>query len=155
MVRSTNYRGDVKITFPVANRQVVLAPNSLVCQMRYGPARWFFYVTFLWLLTWPVLWVWTRRWDVVDARFQTVEGVEGRWVDRWGWVVTRMVRQRRSKRDPLTDDNLRWIECHEIMSDEERDRRSNVGGIQGWFGGFLSRIGDVRENSGEWGVHDW
>jgi hypothetical protein len=67
MVRATNYRGQVRVRFPLENRSVVLAPDNWVCRVRYGWYRWIFYLTFLWLLTWPVLWLFTKRWDTIDA----------------------------------------------------------------------------------------
>ncbi|KAF8243197.1 hypothetical protein K440DRAFT_76967 [Wilcoxina mikolae CBS 423.85] len=125
IIRSTNYRGNVSVSFPVSSRSVVVTPDNLVCRLRYGWYRWVFYLSFLWVITWPILWLGTKRWDVVDAMFDVRPGAEKDWVDRWGWVVMRLVRQKRrcSLKDAFTPENLRWVETHELAVEAEREER--------------------------------
>jgi hypothetical protein len=148
MVRSTNYQGKLDIRFTVENRSVVLSPDNWVCRVRYGWARWLFYLSFLWILTWPVLWLFTKRWNVVDAVYQCDANAEREWVDRWGWVITCLVRKRRQQCTPLTPANLRWLECHEVEEQQRLEaRRANRGtGFWGW----LRSLGESFEG-GSWG----
>ena len=70
LVRSTNYRGHLNITFPITNRRVRV--YSPCWQNRYREkwwVRWFFYLTFLWIFSWPYLSFVTRRWEVFVADF--------------------------------------------------------------------------------------
>jgi len=152
MIRSTNYRGTIRVTFPVESRSVVVAPANIVCRIRYGRLRWLFYLSFLWLLTWPLLWLLTKRWDVVDAVYDVQAGAERDWVDRWGWVLARIVRQKRQQRQPLGIEHLRWIECHELAESERLEARRREGGILG----FLRGISEIAEAiSGGWGGDEW
>ncbi|KAI5849717.1 hypothetical protein BZA05DRAFT_401278 [Tricharina praecox] len=152
MVRSTNYRGNIRVSFPIENRSVVLAPGNVVCRIRYGWARWILYLSFLWLITWPVLWLLTKRWDVVDAIYHVEPGAEREWVDRWGWVLTRLVRQKRQQGEPLSVPHLRWIECHELAQSERMESRRRQSGVFG----FLRGIGEITEAmGGGWGADEW
>ncbi|KAA8909942.1 hypothetical protein FN846DRAFT_775740 [Sphaerosporella brunnea] len=157
MIRSTNYRGHTRIRFPLENRSVVLSPDNWVCRIRYGWYRWIFYLSFLWLITWPVLWLFTKKWDVVEAVYQCRPNAERDWVDRWGWVLTRLVRQRRQQKCPLTVANLRWIECHELAANERLEARRASHGSGFW--GFLRSLGDMGEAweafGGGWGADEW
>jgi hypothetical protein len=125
MVRSTNYRGPVEIRFPMEKRSVVLSPDNWVCRVRYGWARWLFCLSFLWIITWPVLWVFTKRWDVIDAVYRCETDAQIEWIHRWGWVITRLVRKRRQLDVPLTLADLEWHECNEL----EKQRRLEARGI--------------------------
>ena len=70
LVRSTNYRGHLKITFPMThNRVTVYSPCWQNQYRQKWWIRWFFYLTFLWMLSWPYLWFVTRRWEVATAVF--------------------------------------------------------------------------------------
>ena len=70
LVRSTNYRGDLRVTFPVTQSRVTV--YSPCWQNHYREKlwlRWIFYLTFLWVTSWPYLWFMTRRWEVQTAAF--------------------------------------------------------------------------------------
>lgn len=70
LVRSTNYRGHLNVTFPITHSRVTV--YSPCWQNDYREKlwlRWIFYLTFLWVISWPYLWFVTRRWEVVTAVF--------------------------------------------------------------------------------------
>lgn len=70
LVGSTNYRGHLKIGFPVThNRVTVYSPCWQNDYREKTWLRWIFYLTFLWIFSWPYLWFVTRRWEVVTAVF--------------------------------------------------------------------------------------
>lgn len=70
LVGSTNYRGQLKVTFPIThNRVTVYSPCWQNHHREKMWLRWIFYLTFLWILSWPYLWFMTRRWEVVTAVF--------------------------------------------------------------------------------------
>ncbi|KAM5344773.1 hypothetical protein ACJ41O_010635 [Fusarium nematophilum] len=62
LIRATNYRGRVQVTFPTTNARVEIYSDCRTNRWRL--TRWIsvlFYTTFLWLLTWP--WLASRtRW---------------------------------------------------------------------------------------------
>ncbi|KAF4451250.1 hypothetical protein F53441_5752 [Fusarium austroafricanum] len=67
-VRSTNYKGKLEIEFPVADRAVDIYSSNRLNKMRLTTwICWIFYLTFLWIFSWPVLFFITKRYQVVSA----------------------------------------------------------------------------------------
>ncbi|KAK5133735.1 hypothetical protein LTR08_007385 [Meristemomyces frigidus] len=64
LARSTQYRGHVEVTFPIAEKHVDIYSAHVVNRWRIGWVRWLFYLSFLWIFTWPILFFLTKRWDV-------------------------------------------------------------------------------------------
>ena len=70
LVGSTNYRGHLRVSFPITrNRLTVYSPCWQNDYREKTWLRWLFYLTFLWIFSWPYLWFVTRRWEVVTAVF--------------------------------------------------------------------------------------
>ncbi|KAL8684675.1 MAG: hypothetical protein Q9218_008194 [Villophora microphyllina] len=70
LVGSTNYRGHLKVSFPITHRRVTVCSPCWQNDYREKTwLRWIFYLTFLWIFSWPYLWFVTRRWEVVTAVF--------------------------------------------------------------------------------------
>ena len=70
-VRATNYRGAITVTFPKTHYKVAIYPNTKFARWRQSPwVRWFFYLTFLWILTWPILWLLTKKFHVVVSEWE-------------------------------------------------------------------------------------
>ncbi|KAM0372084.1 hypothetical protein ACHAO7_008449 [Fusarium culmorum] len=94
-IRSTNYRGNITVEFPVANRAVDIYSTSFLNNWRLTSwICWVFYLTFLWIFSWPVLFFATKRYEVVQVdwafsksqpggrkRYTTVS--EGQWMDMY------------------------------------------------------------------------
>jgi hypothetical protein len=141
-VCGTGYRGTVSVEFPVRNCSVLLAPDSWISNVRYS--SWM-----LWIFTWPVLWFWTKKWEVVDAFFYVRSGDEVLWCGRWAWVVGWMVK-RKMKQSQITPENLRWFERQErarLKREGEREmarlraRRERSQAREGTFvGGILNSL---------------
>ncbi|KAB2576593.1 hypothetical protein BFW01_g2882 [Lasiodiplodia theobromae] len=70
LIRSTNYRGHILISFPLEDRAVdIYSPHAVNRWRTTTWIRWFFYLTFLWLFTWPLLYFLTRRWSVYTVNW--------------------------------------------------------------------------------------
>lgn len=70
LVASTNYRGHLDVGFPVTlNRVTVYSPCWQNKLRDKTWLRWIFYLTFLWIFSWPYLWFVTRRWEVLTTQF--------------------------------------------------------------------------------------
>lgn len=70
LVASTNYRGHLKISFPVTHNRVTVYSPCWQNKARDNIwVRWLFYLTFLWIFTWPYLWFVTRRWEALVSQF--------------------------------------------------------------------------------------
>ncbi|KXL46079.1 hypothetical protein M433DRAFT_153933 [Acidomyces richmondensis BFW] len=75
LIRSTNYRGHIDISFPIEEKYVDIYSPHVVNKWRISWVRFLFYVSFLWILTWPILFFMTKRWDIyrVEWRFSWQE----------------------------------------------------------------------------------
>ncbi|KAK4197395.1 hypothetical protein QBC40DRAFT_285646 [Triangularia verruculosa] len=68
LVRGTNYRGDVRITFPVRDEYVYIYNDCWINRWRWTTwIRWVFYLTFLWIFSWPFFYFSTKTFEVVTA----------------------------------------------------------------------------------------
>lgn len=102
LVRSTNYKGHLAIEFPVADRAVDIYSSSRLNNWRLTTwICWLFYLSFLWIFSWPVLFFTTKRYHVVRAewpfsqtdvqgqkRYTTVS--EEQWISRYGPAVKQL-----------------------------------------------------------------
>ncbi|TKA74451.1 hypothetical protein B0A55_05072 [Friedmanniomyces simplex] len=69
LIRSTDYRGHTGISFPIADKNVDIYSPHEINRWRTSWIRYLFYFTFLWLITWPILFFLTKRWEVYRVRW--------------------------------------------------------------------------------------
>lgn len=116
-IQSTGYRGHLKVEFPIQYQSVVVYSPGLINQWRTTTwIRWVFYLSFLWILTWPFLILTTSRYSVIKAiynyadmppsreetaRRATVMG-EVAWFARWESAIKRAALARMQNRDGST-----------------------------------------------------
>lgn len=108
LLRSTNYRGNIRITFPVEDENVDVYTAHAVNRWRNTTwICWTFYLTFLWIFTWPILFFTTKRWAVVQAEWpfstaspQNASGrlyttvSEEQYLNRWAAAIKRLALDR-------------------------------------------------------------
>ncbi|KAF2268025.1 hypothetical protein CC78DRAFT_541247 [Lojkania enalia] len=106
LIRSTNYRGHISVTFPVEDKNVDIYTNNRINQWRLKKwICWIFYLTFLWIFTWPYLFFATKRYAVVNAEwpfsFTDASGhkqyatiSEEQWFEKWHIGIRRLVLDR-------------------------------------------------------------
>lgn len=107
MVRRTNYRGNVAISFPVQDEIVEVWSDCRTNQWRL--TKWIyvlFCVSMLWILTWPYLFFRTKRFETVSSvwNYSTIDD-EGRrkyttisedqWYNLWGRAISKAVLTKR------------------------------------------------------------
>lgn len=175
IIRSTNYLGRIEINFPVLEARVEVFPANRISRIRKNVYwRWFFYLTFGWIFTWPLLWFFTRRYHVVetywrystrsadynpDGRAQRVAvHEEEEWLMAWGPAIKRAAKARRHG----------FVTAHDI---DEMDRaelegqtgavrpppktgNSTIDGALGFIAGVGSIANDIRLSRSEiigWG----
>lgn len=67
VLRSTNYRGDISITFSLDDREISLMSDHWINRCRTNSFIWWICVILqLWIITWPVIWMMTKKWEVVN-----------------------------------------------------------------------------------------
>lgn len=103
LIRSTNYRGRISVTFPIEDRNVDIYTSARVNKWRLTTwVRWLFYLTFFWIFSWPYLYFATKRYAVVIAnwpfsvsdahgnkKYATVS--EEQWFEKWQIGIRRLV----------------------------------------------------------------
>lgn len=67
LVHATRYQGHLDISFPVSDRNVDIYSPHWINSARITWVRWLFYVSFLWLITWPILYFMTKWWTVYQV----------------------------------------------------------------------------------------
>ncbi|PHH71764.1 hypothetical protein CDD80_5007 [Ophiocordyceps camponoti-rufipedis] len=109
LVRASNYRGHAVVSFPIGNAQADIYSDCRPNRWRLtGWIRFIFYASLLFLITWPWLFLRTRRWETVAAewyvsmptsvpgRRQYAAGVsEERWYALWAPAIQRAMLDRR------------------------------------------------------------
>ncbi|KAF4465920.1 hypothetical protein FALBO_7234 [Fusarium albosuccineum] len=102
LIRGTNYKGHLAIEFPVADRAVDIYSSSRLNNWRLTTwICWVFYLTFLWIFSWPILFFSTKKYHVVRAewpfsqvdaqgqkRYTTVS--EEQWISRFGPAIRQL-----------------------------------------------------------------
>jgi hypothetical protein len=70
LIIRTSYRGHIKISFPTDHSKVVIYSPSKINSWRFNPwIYWPIYISMLWIITWPILILLTKRYEVVTAVF--------------------------------------------------------------------------------------
>ncbi|OHF02757.1 hypothetical protein CORC01_01858 [Colletotrichum orchidophilum] len=136
LVRATNYRGHIDVSFPVQDARVDIYSTCRVNRWRHTTwVRWLFYLTFLWIFAWPYLFFRTKRFEVVEAEWpfsrrrrdpQTGRATGGReyvslseldLYNMWGRAISKAVLQRRQ--GELDQRDLRDAEGRQDTSFED------------------------------------
>ncbi|KAI2634072.1 hypothetical protein GGS21DRAFT_519866 [Xylaria nigripes] len=107
LVRRTNYRGRLQVELVMKDSEINFYNNAGINRWRLTPwIRWFFFLTFLFIFSWPYLFFRTKRWEVVtvdwpfsrineSGRKEYVSLSEEQWYNLWGQAICRAVLQRR------------------------------------------------------------
>ncbi len=107
LVRGTNYRGSVNITFPVKGDLTLIYNDCKTNRWRLTPwIVWMCYLTFLWVLTWPLLFFRTKQFEVAVAEWpfsvpntngskRYVSMSEAHIYNLWGRAISRAVLDKR------------------------------------------------------------
>ncbi|KAI9889759.1 MAG: hypothetical protein M1814_004961 [Vezdaea aestivalis] len=169
LIRQTlNYRGNLNITLETLNKAVEIWSPHLINKWRNNWVQWVFYLSFLWIFTWPILFFMTRRYEVSVttwpfARDQEVPGPDGRkvyrrefavvseenWVRRYSPAIKNAVLGRRQG----------WMTEEDLLRSEAEwasmERCQGAGGlINNALRGVLGVESDLRVLRG-WGADEY
>ncbi|QDS75234.1 hypothetical protein FKW77_000409 [Venturia effusa] len=117
MINNINYRGHLDITFPVENKESRIYSSTWQNRWRLTPWIYMiFYLTLLFVFTWPYLFFATKRWAVIkvdwafsrtdanggNKRYATIS--ERAWYAVWAGCIEKAVLQKRQ--GLLTEEDL-------------------------------------------------
>ncbi|KAL8900648.1 MAG: hypothetical protein Q9207_005594 [Kuettlingeria erythrocarpa] len=116
VIRGTNYRGHLSITYPVCSRATVIMSDHWINRYRHNTFIWWACVLLqLWIFTWPLLWVMTKRWEVFSVKWPCIiyQQADGTWPNFHqtdpDWVVEgRSMDDRNVRAANLSECN--WVE---------------------------------------------
>lgn len=160
MVRGTNYRGHLQITFPVQDESVEVWNNCRTNQWRL--TKWIyniFCLSMLWLLTWPYLFFRTKRFETVtsdwyfsrpdgDLRKQYVSISEDQWCNLWGRAIAKAAL---SKREGVLDQQD--LLAAEGAPPELNSGNAMVNGAVSFVRAGVNAMNEVNRNLGWGGDH--
>lgn len=159
IVTSTNYRGSVNIRFLTLHNRVIVYSPHMINEWRMTPwVRWFFYLTFLWVISWPVLFLITRRYEVVNCIYQYADrpaGVgantrkatvqsETEFVDRWEAALRSAILGRMIKKDSWLDEEYRVQVLQEEVARGQAAARALHGSGNADIDGAIGAIAATR-----------
>lgn len=147
-ITSTNYRGQVSVSFPITHQSVVVYSPGWINKLRMTTwVRWFFYLTFLWIFSWLYLFLATARYEVVKVIFPYADVSpedaahgsdrtptvmsETEWFQLWGMSIKRAVLGRLNLQNAELDDEYRLTTDHILESDRGMERANLLGGLPG------------------------
>lgn len=161
LVRRLNYRGNLQITFPVRDEQVEVWNECRTNQWRL--TKWIyvmFCVSMLWLLSWPYLFIRTRRFETVSAvwnyslleedgrrKYTTIS--EDQWYNLWGRAISKAVLSKRQ--GTLDQQDLLAAEGAPANFDTGN---STVDGTLGLLAAGVSAMNEVNRTLG-WGENQY
>ncbi|RPA86558.1 hypothetical protein BJ508DRAFT_411234 [Ascobolus immersus RN42] len=125
-VRSTGYIGDLDISFVWTRHKVIIQPDNRISRLRTTwYVRWFFYITFLFLITWPILFLTTKKYHLIRSVWPTYKS---EWVESEG-TYRKMFKISEEKWGSEWWDAVRWAAMSGRkgglwLSEEDRQRVS-------------------------------
>ncbi|KAF2398395.1 hypothetical protein EJ06DRAFT_480528 [Trichodelitschia bisporula] len=156
LILNTNYKGHLKVTFPIENRAVEVYTSHRFNVWRF--TTWIVilcYATFMWLFTWPYLFFATRRWSVVRCEWRySVNNLDERvfavaseiaLFRRWAKTIENAVLDKKqcyfTEADLATENTVR---------PEFRSGNSSVDSAVGYIGTGIRAFNEVNRQLG-WG----
>jgi len=159
LIRATNYSGHTHITFPTTNNLVVIRPSNRVTRLRYNKfMRWFFYLTFLWLFSWPTVWFLTAKYNVVRSIWplateenghRVVKMIEDEWFIYWQAAIRRAIIAKRQGK--VTQQDIIAI-ASEAETPRIQTGYSAADSVLGATLDFFGRVQDVSRSVQGWGA---
>lgn len=158
LIRATNYKGHLEISFPIADRAVDIYSTSLLNKWRLTTwICWVFYLSCFWIFSWPVLYFITKRYNIVKAewafskadaqgnrRYTTVS--EEQWIEKYGPAVKQLAWD--GYEGVAGDDMLNQIlarpETHRPMPANFRGAQGAVGAAMGAISGRMNAVNGVN-----------
>ncbi|KAH9904907.1 hypothetical protein F4778DRAFT_731161 [Xylariomycetidae sp. FL2044] len=156
LVRDTNYRGHLTVSIETKNQSVQVYNEAKINRWRMTSwIIWLFYLTLMFIFSWPYLFFRTKRWEVAivdwpfsrlrDGRKEYVSISEDQWYNMWASAICKAVLEKRQK--VLGQDDLR--RAHEPQ-EAFNTGNTSVDGALGLFRAGIGAMNEVNRHLG-WG----
>ncbi|KAK6954841.1 hypothetical protein Daesc_004810 [Daldinia eschscholtzii] len=157
LVYRTNYRGHLRVELVTKDSLIECYNESKINKWRLTKwIRMLFMFTFLFIFTWPYLWLRTKRWEVVvsewpfsriadDGTKQYVSVSEDQWFNMWGRAIYKAVLRKRQ--GVLDQTDLRRAQEPEPTFESENVA---INGAANLFRAGISAMDEVNRQLG-WG----
>ena len=120
-IYETNYKGHVEINFQsLYTKVIVYSPGKINEWRSTAWIRWLFYLTFMWIISWPILFFLTRKYHVIKVDFHNADMLnedggrrkcavmsEVEWFHLWESAIKRAALARMKCGDTCLDDSYR------------------------------------------------
>lgn len=170
-IAETNYGGHLSVTFPTTHNSLIVYTPGKINQWRTTTwICWVFYLTFLWIFSWPVLFFLTHKYEVLKVRYpyadvpggQPTERecaimTEGAWFNLWQSAIKRAALAKMVCEDAPLDDDYRIAtakaDARGVQPQPELPRTGNAlaDGALGLLAQGL-RVGEAWSSSRTWGA---
>lgn len=168
-IRSLNYRGTITVETHIENAGFTVYSPHWINKLRVNSFVWYLCVILqLWIITWPVIWLMEKRYEVVSCRWHFAHSSpasgfrdlafgydEDGWVRLWAEPIRRAAESRRRDGEYLTSEDLQIAaaarENGEDVGEEERARRARIArGEGGWMDSAVGLVRGIGEASREY-----
>ncbi|KAL9110722.1 MAG: hypothetical protein Q9227_004714 [Pyrenula ochraceoflavens] len=172
-IRSLNYRGTISVETRICNAGFLVYSPHWINRLRTNNFVWYLIVILqLWIITWPIIWLLEKRYEVVKTKWFFSHGREVRelgkgydeegWVRLWGRAIQMAAESRRKNGEWLTEEDLRLANDKDTVLDtEEAARQQRRQSGQGtWVDsavGLASGLGEVHRDYNRavgWGMDE-
>ncbi|KAL9622413.1 MAG: hypothetical protein Q9160_003257 [Pyrenula sp. 1 TL-2023] len=168
-IRSLNYRGTITVETHIENAGFTVYSPHWINKLRVNSFVWYLCAILqLWIITWPVIWLMEKRYEVVSCKWYFAHHVtssgfrelargydEEGWVRMWGKAIRKAAEWRRRDGEYLTREDLQLVEAvreqGELVGEEERARRErSARGEGGWMDSAVGLVRGIGEASREY-----
>lgn len=133
-IAETNYRGNVDIKFPSTHERLIIYSPAKINQWRTTKwICWIFYLTFLWIFSWPILFFLSAKYDVVKVTYPYADMppgqpgqrdcavmTEAEWFSLWQNAIKRAAIGKMMCQEACLDDDYRIATAKAIDRGEFR-----------------------------------
>ena len=170
-IRSLNYRGSISVETRVCNAGFLVYSPHWINRLRTNSFVWYLIVILqLWIITWPVIWVLEKRYEVATCHWYFSKGAGGvrdlamgydeeGWVRLWGKAIQSAAESRRKNAEWLIYEDL--VLANERRDEEHPARQQAVqSGQGGWVGSAiglargLSEVNREYNRAAGWGMDE-
>ncbi|CAL3963676.1 hypothetical protein PZA11_001222 [Diplocarpon coronariae] len=169
-IAEINYRGHLSVSFPTQHSSLIVYSPGKINEWRITTwIRWVFYCTFLWLFSWPFLFLITSRYETVSVIYKYADSPPGDnvarkctvmtevdWFHRWQSAIKRAAIARMVCKDSVLDESFRIAaERADASVEAYRQRPELPSTVNAFADGAMGALGQglrvASDHNASWG----